>query len=99
MVMAEEIIEEVEKAWPKIEPLVLLAGMDKGGLIVAALFEKERGEHNHFIRCENCIYQECEALKKCKEELPNMARLWITHGNNCPKFSPNPDADGVELHV
>lgn len=92
---AEEIIKQIDEAYPKVKDLVELAGMDKGGWIVAALKEGEMGEHKHFMRCENCIFNECEAIRNLKGEYPGIVRLWLSHGVNCPDFSPKPDADGV----
>ncbi len=94
--MAEEIIKQIDEAYPKVKDLVNLLGIDKGGWIAAALLEVEMGEHKHFIRCENCIFYECEALRE-----PSIAKfsfffeVWISHGVNCPDFSPKPDAEGV----
>lgn len=93
---AEEIIKQVEEAYPKVEALVKLAGMDKGGWIVASLLEAEMGEHKHFIRCENCIFYECKAIESLKEDWALIVKLWVTHGcSACRDFSPKPDAEGV----
>lgn len=92
---AEEIIKRIEEAYPKVKDLVTLAGMDKGGWVVAALKEAEMGDHKHFIRCENCIFNECEAIRNLKGELSLIVESWASHGVGCSDFSPKPDADGV----
>jgi len=93
----KEIIKEIDEAYPKVKDLIKLMGMDKGGWIVASLFEEMRGEHKHFVRCENCIFHECKLIKNVKEELPPFVfELWFTHGcPTCRDFSPKPDAEGV----
>lgn len=92
---AEDIIRQIEEAYPKVKDLVKIAGMDKGGWIVAALREAELGDHKHFIRCENCIFHECETIRNLKDEFLVFVELWYSHGVNCPDFSPKPDADGI----
>ena len=93
----EEIVKQIDEAYPKVKYLINLMGMDKGGWIVVSLLEEERGEHKHFIRCENCIFYECKALKNLKEKFPPIVfELWFTHGcSSCMDFSPKPDAEGV----
>ena len=94
--MAEKIIKQIEEVYPKVKDLVKLAGMDKGGWVVAALKEVEMGEHKHFMRCENCIFYECKALREPSiAEFSSLFEVWISHGVNCPDFSPKSDADGV----
>jgi len=93
---AEKIIKEIDEAYPKVKDLVKLVGMDKGGWIVGALLEAEMGEHKHFIRCENCIFHECESIKNLKEKFYLIIEMWATHGcSACTDFSPKPDAVGV----
>ncbi len=92
---AEEIIKQIEEAYPKVKDLVNLAGMDKGGWIVGALLEAEMGEHKHFIRCENCTLYPCGPIQRLKAEYPLIVDFWVTHGCSCREFSPKPDADGV----
>ncbi len=93
---SEEIIKQIDEVYPKVKDLVKILGMDKGGWIAAALLEVEMGEHKHFIRCENCIFHECEAIKNLKEEFHPIVELWVTHGcSACKDFSPKPDADGI----
>ena len=92
---AERIIELIDEAYPKVKDLVTMTGMDKGGWVVAALKEAEMGEHKHFMRCENCIFNECEMLQNLKEEYWMIVEAWLSHGVNCSDFSPKPDADGV----
>ncbi len=93
---AEEIVKQIDEAYPEIQDIVKIAGMDKGGWIVAALLEVEMGEHKHFIRCENCILYECGPIQRLKEDIPLIVELWITHGcSACRDFSPKPDAEGV----
>jgi len=93
---AEDIIKEIDKVYPKVKDLVRLAGMDKSGWIAAALLEAEMGEHVHFIRCENCIFYECDGIQSLKGEYPDIVKVWVTHGcHGCPKFSPKPDAEGL----
>jgi len=84
----EKIIREINKIYPEVEPLVKLAGMDKEGWIVSSLLEIELGEHKHFIRCENCMFYECDTIKRLKKKYPKIVEIWVTHGNSCSKFSP-----------
>jgi len=93
--MAEKIIKQIDEAYPKVEVLVKLAGMDKEGWVVGALLEAEMGEHKHFIRCENCTLYECGPIQRLKEEFLPLVEIWFSHGSNCSGFSPKPDADGV----
>jgi len=94
--MAEEIIKQIDEIYPKVKALVNLAGMDREGWVIASLMEAEKGDHKHFIRCENCVFNECEAIKNLKEKYALIVKLWATHGcSSCQKFSPKPDADGV----
>lgn len=93
--MTEKIIKRIEEAYPKVKDLVTLAGMDKEGWVVAALKEAEMGDHKHFTRCENCIFNECENIQKLKGEFLFLVELWASHGVDCSDFSPKPDADGV----
>jgi len=91
----EKIIKLIEEAWPEVKDLAEIAGMDKGGWIVAALREVEMGDHKHFIRCENCIFHECETIQNLKGEYLDIIAIWFSHGVNCSDFSPRPDAEGV----
>lgn len=93
---SEEIIKQIDEAYPKVKDLVKITGMDKGGWIAAVLLEVEMGEHKYFIRCENCIFHECEAIKNLKEEFSLVVELWVTHScSACKDFSPKPDAEGL----
>lgn len=92
---AEEIIKQIEEAYPKVKDLFKLAGMDKGGWIVVTLKEAEMGDHKHFIRRENCIFNECETVRNLKGEFSVFVGLWFSHSVNCSDFSPKSDADGI----
>jgi len=92
---AEEIIKKIDEVYPEVADLVTLAGIDKGGWIIEALKEAEMGDHKHFIRCENCIFNECEAIRNLKGEFSSFVEVWAFHGVACLDFSPKPDADGI----
>ncbi len=92
---AEEIIKQIDEAYPNVKILVEMAGMDKGGWVVAALKEAEMGDHKHFMRCENCTRYECDPIQRLKEKYSLIVEAWFSHGTYCPDFSPKPDADGV----